>query len=271
MRPCAIAGFFVFVAFLWTMPLQHVIAYPFVFLFFGAVMGSAWFGGIIAGFVAVALSSVIVTYFFVPPLFSMSRGKGITELLRRIHFVLHCHHRREFVRGSEPRMQFGLPAISLKPRCRSEPQSCSDPTSRSRRANANCAYLPKPFLSRYGALTLRVALNTATTHLCDYLGQRTEELKGEAFFNVIHPEDKPLFRQGWQAALKSGDRFEIEARVRGCGRWLSLVSGTKHSAAFGRRPRSRAGTVSTSTLSSSTGPSKILSRRRTISRACSVH
>lgn len=46
-RPCAIAGFFVFVAFLWTMPLQHVIAYPFVFLFFGAVMGSAWFGGMI--------------------------------------------------------------------------------------------------------------------------------------------------------------------------------------------------------------------------------
>ena len=74
-RPCAIAGFFVFVAFLWTMPLQHVIAYPFVFLFFGAVMGSAWFGGIIAGFVAVALSSVIVTYFFVPPLFSMYVAK----------------------------------------------------------------------------------------------------------------------------------------------------------------------------------------------------
>ena len=70
-RPCAIAFFFVFVAFLWTMPLQRVIAYPFVFLFFGAIMGSAWFGGIIAGFVAVALSSVIVTYFFVPPLYSI--------------------------------------------------------------------------------------------------------------------------------------------------------------------------------------------------------
>ena len=64
-----------FVAFLWTMPLQHVIAYPFVFLFFGAIMGSAWFGGIIAGFVAVALSSVIVTYFFIPPLYSMYVAK----------------------------------------------------------------------------------------------------------------------------------------------------------------------------------------------------
>ncbi len=75
LKPCAIAGIFVVVALLWTFPLQHIIAYPFVFLFFGAIMGSAWFGGIIAGFVAVALSSVIVNYFFVPPLYSMYVAK----------------------------------------------------------------------------------------------------------------------------------------------------------------------------------------------------
>ncbi len=69
-------------------------------------------------------------------------------------------------------------------------------------------------------------------HLCDYLGQRTEVLKGEAFFNVIHPEDKPLFRQGWHAALTSGDRFEIEARVRGGDgvyRWFLVRSIPQHS------------------------------------------
>ena len=71
-RPCAIAGFFVFVAFLWTLLFQHTLAYPFLFLFFGAVMGSAWFGGIIAGFVAVIFSSLLIEFFFVPPLFSMS-------------------------------------------------------------------------------------------------------------------------------------------------------------------------------------------------------
>jgi len=37
-KPCVIAGCFVLVALLWTFPLQHMIAYPFVFLFFGAVM-----------------------------------------------------------------------------------------------------------------------------------------------------------------------------------------------------------------------------------------
>jgi len=74
-KPCSIAVCFVIVALLWTFPLQHVIAYPFVFLFFGAVMGSAWFGGAIAGFVAVMLSSLLVGYFFVPPLFSMKIAK----------------------------------------------------------------------------------------------------------------------------------------------------------------------------------------------------
>ena len=72
LKPCAIEGFFVLVAFLWTLLFQHAIAYPFLFLFFGAVMGSAWFGGIVSGFVAVALSSLLVDYFFVPPFFSMS-------------------------------------------------------------------------------------------------------------------------------------------------------------------------------------------------------
>ncbi len=68
-KPCAIAGSFVLVALLRTFLLQHVIAYPFVFLFFAAIMGSAWFGGILAGFFAVVFSSIIITYFFIPPLF----------------------------------------------------------------------------------------------------------------------------------------------------------------------------------------------------------
>jgi C4-dicarboxylate-specific signal transduction histidine kinase len=44
--------------------------YPFLFLFFGAVMVSAWFGGTGAGLFAVLLSTVVVDYFFVPPFYS---------------------------------------------------------------------------------------------------------------------------------------------------------------------------------------------------------
>src|SRR6202167_5886556 len=81
LKPCAIAVCFVVVALLWTFPLQHIIAYPFVFLFFGAIMGSAWFGGIIAGFIAVVLSSLTITYFFIPPLFSITVAKESQSFL----------------------------------------------------------------------------------------------------------------------------------------------------------------------------------------------
>lgn len=74
-RPLAIAVFFVLVAHLWSFPLQHIMAYPFVFLFFGAIMCSAWFGGFIAGMLAAALSSLLVDYFFIPPLYSFVVGK----------------------------------------------------------------------------------------------------------------------------------------------------------------------------------------------------
>jgi K+-sensing histidine kinase KdpD len=68
------------VALLWTFLLQHVIAYPFVFLFFGAIMGSAWFGGICAGF-AVVESSFLITYFFIPPLYSITVAKESQSFL----------------------------------------------------------------------------------------------------------------------------------------------------------------------------------------------
>src|SRR2546430_3848678 len=55
-----------------TLLLQGLFPYPFLFLFFGAVMASAWFGGTAAGLFAVLLSTVLVEYFFVPPFYSFS-------------------------------------------------------------------------------------------------------------------------------------------------------------------------------------------------------
>src|SRR5215472_18876422 len=74
LKPFTIAVVFVLVALLWTFPLQHWMDYPFIFLFLAAIMGSAWFGGIVAGFIAVVLSSFLVTFFFIPPFYSMSVG-----------------------------------------------------------------------------------------------------------------------------------------------------------------------------------------------------
>jgi len=53
-----------------TLLLQRLFPYPFLFLFFAAVMISAWFGGTASGLFAVLLSTLAVDYFFVPPFHS---------------------------------------------------------------------------------------------------------------------------------------------------------------------------------------------------------
>ena len=63
---------FVAAAFVSSLLLQRFFPYPFLFLFFAAVMASAWYGGIAPGLCAVVLSTVAVDYFFVQPLRSFA-------------------------------------------------------------------------------------------------------------------------------------------------------------------------------------------------------
>jgi K+-sensing histidine kinase KdpD len=71
-RRYGISFLFVAAAFVSTLLLQRFFPYPFLFLFFAAVMASAWFGGIAPGFVAVLISTLAVDYFFVPPFHSFA-------------------------------------------------------------------------------------------------------------------------------------------------------------------------------------------------------
>jgi K+-sensing histidine kinase KdpD len=71
-RRYAIALLSVAVAFVSTLLLQRFFPYPFLFLFFAAVMASAWFGGTGAGLSAVLISTLLIDYFFVPPLHTLA-------------------------------------------------------------------------------------------------------------------------------------------------------------------------------------------------------
>jgi K+-sensing histidine kinase KdpD len=66
-RRYGVALSFVAVAFASSLLLQRFFPYPFLFLFFAAVMASAWFGGTAAGFLAVLASTLLVDYYFLPP------------------------------------------------------------------------------------------------------------------------------------------------------------------------------------------------------------
>jgi K+-sensing histidine kinase KdpD len=71
-RGYAIALLFVAAAFFSTLLLQRFFPYPFLFLFFAAVMAGAWFGGTAAGLVGVLISTLLVDYFFLPPYHTFS-------------------------------------------------------------------------------------------------------------------------------------------------------------------------------------------------------
>jgi PAS domain S-box-containing protein len=216
LKPCAIAGGFVVVALLWTFPLQHLIAYPFVFLFFGAIMGSAWFGGFIAGFLAVVMSSLLIDYFFVPPLFSISVAKDSQSFFAA--FVV-CAIAITVVssarKKAENAIRIARDQLDAKVQARTAELQRSN--LEIRESERQLRMLTEAIPQQIWRTDASGCIEYCNQHLCDYLGRRAEELKGEAFFSVIHPEDKPLFRQGWQTALANAGMFEIEVRVRGAG------------------------------------------------------
>jgi PAS domain S-box-containing protein len=230
-RPCAIASFFVFVALLWTMLLQHLIAYPFVFLFFAAIMGSAWFGGIIAGFVAAALSSVIVTYFFVPPLFSMTVAKDSQSFLAAfivcaiaVTLVSSARRRAE----NATRIARAQLEIKVQERTAELQRSNLEIQESERRLRLLTEAIPQQL---WGADAVG-NIEYCNQHLREYIGKAAATRQGEEFFDVIHPEDAPLFHQGWLAALASGEKFEVEVRVRGADgayRWFLIRSVSQRS------------------------------------------
>jgi K+-sensing histidine kinase KdpD len=193
-KPSAIAICFVLVALLWTFPLQHVIAYPFVFLFFGAVMGSAWFGGMIAGFMAVVLSSFVVNYFFIPPLFSMSVAKESQSFLTAFILcafaimVVSSAHKR-----SEGAIRFARDQLEAK---------VLERTAELRESNLEIQERERQLRLLTEAIPQQIWRTNASgeieycnQHLVDYLGIPTDQLRDGAFFQILHPEDELLFHR----------------------------------------------------------------------------
>ncbi len=226
LKPFAVAFCFVLVALLWTFPLQHIIAYPFVFLFFGAIMGSAWFGGAIAGCFAVAFSTVIITYFFIPPFFSMSVAKDSQSFLTAF-FV--CAIAISVVSSARKRTENAIRIardqleVKVQERTAELVQSNLEIKESERQLRLLTEAIPQQIWRADAA----GCIEYCNQHLIEYLGKPMEELRGDAFFGVLHPEDEPLFRRGWQAALETGGNFEVEARVRGADsvyRWFLVRS-----------------------------------------------
>ncbi|MGB6744063.1 MAG: ATP-binding protein [Terracidiphilus sp.] len=232
LKPCAMAVSFVLVALLWTFPLQHVIAYPFVFLFFGAIMGSAWFGGAIAGFAAVALSTLLITYFFIPPFFSMTVAKDSQSFLTAF-FV--CAIAITVVSSARKRSENAIRIVrdQLEVKVQERTAELVQSNIEIQESERQLRMLTEAIPQQIWRADAAGCIEYCNRHLSEYLGKPMEQLRGDGFFGALHPEDEPLFRLGWQAALECGGKFEVEARVRGADsiyRWFLVRSIPQHTA-----------------------------------------
>jgi K+-sensing histidine kinase KdpD len=212
-RPMAISFFFVFLALLWTFPLQKVIAYPFVFLFFGAIMCSAWFGGFIAGTMAVVMSSLAIDFFFVPPFYSMTVGREFRSYVAA--FVI-CAIAITAVSSARKKSETAVKTARDELELRVQER-----TAELQRSNAEIMERERQLRELTEAIPQQIwrtdagGIEYCNRNLIDYLGKDALDLGRETFSSILHPEDAPLFNQHWEIARASGGKFEVEARVRG--------------------------------------------------------
>lgn len=229
-KPFAIAGFFVLLAFLWTLFLQHLIAYPFLFLFLGAVMGSAWFGGRIAGLISVVLSTAVIDYFFVPPFYSFR----INEVAQTycIAFIV-CAIAMSWVSATRKRSETAI----QEARNQLE-QRVMERTAELQRSNLEIQESERRLRTLTEAIPQQIwsagvdgQIDYCNNHLLEYAGCATEDLKGDGFFRIIHAEDELAFREDWDLCRQSGNPLEGEWRVRGASgdyRWFLVRSVPQH-------------------------------------------
>jgi len=221
-KPSSIAGCFVLVALLWTFLLQHVISYPFVFLFFGAIIGSAWFGGFIAGMLATGMSYLLIAFFFIPPLYSITVGKESRTFVAA--FVL-CAIVITAVSSARKRGEVAIRIANDELERRVQER-----TSELERSNQEILERERQLLILAEAIPQQIwsADNTGSIEYCNrdlvaYIGREMRELLGEAFFSIFHPEDVLPFRESWESARAAEGNFETQARIRGANgtyRWF---------------------------------------------------
>jgi PAS domain S-box-containing protein len=223
-KPTAIAVVFVLLALLWTFPLLHLFAYPFVFLFLAAVMCSAWFGGFISGMIAAALSSCVVAFFFMPPIFSISVAQEYRSY--ESAFIV-CAVAVTAVSVARKRAEFAIRSSrdALDARVQERTLELERSNAEIRGRERQLRLLTEAIPQQIWRTDKEGSIEYANGNLLEYLGLR--ELTGGAFFEIFHPEDWLIVKGGWERARLDKTKFECKARVRGADgnyRWFLIRS-----------------------------------------------
>jgi PAS domain S-box-containing protein len=197
-----------------TLLLQRLFPYPFLFLFFGAVMVSAWFGGSVVGFTAVLLSTLAVDYFFVPPFRSFAIN--VTAEAYFASFVF-CTLIASWVSSSKKKSESEIREardqleIRVAERTSELHRSNIELQESERRLRLLTEVIPQQIWSG----TPDGSIDYCNQQLLEYTGRTLDEMRGELFLDAIHPSDREHFHLVWLQALSTETAFEGEWRVRG--------------------------------------------------------
>lgn len=199
------------VALVLTLSVQRFFSYPFLFLFLGAVVVSAWQGGMAAGAVSGLLAFICVTYFLFPPFNSfvvtapaevaafavcaLVASWGSAAKKRTVLALQHARDQLE-TRVSERTAEIEASNAELR--------------EREHRLRLLTEVIPQQIWS--GAPDGQI--DYCNQQLLDYVGLSLESVRGGGFVTTLHPEDRERFRRMWSLALETATSFEGEFRVR---------------------------------------------------------
>jgi PAS domain S-box-containing protein len=183
------------------LPLHPALA-PFVFFYVGVVVAT-WFGGLVTGLAAVALSALLSNYAFIPPSWEWSTSGP--ELIATALFL---------VAGSVVAVLCAAFRRSLADAQRIE-EALRDSESRFR-TMADSA----PLLIWMNGLT---GCDFVNRGYLEFLGRSPEEIRGMDWAQFLHPDDAEGYVAAYLKAFDAQELFDADVRFRradGVYRWL---------------------------------------------------
>ncbi|MCU1307435.1 MAG: sensor signal transduction histidine kinase protein [Acidobacteriaceae bacterium] len=217
-------------------PALHLQLAP-VSLFLCANMLTAWFGGIGPGLLAVALSTLALSYYFFPPLYSVlvkpdeiprlivfvgsalfvgslsAAQRSATESLRRT---------RDDLKGSVQELEMTNLALQAES---GERKEAENELRRSQAYLAEAQGLSHTGSFGWNVSTNEIVWSEETFRIFQYDG--TTQPTVERIFQRVHPEDVALVKQTVARASQDGKNFEHEYRLLmpdGCVKHVHVVA-----------------------------------------------
>lgn len=193
---------------MWTQQmLEPKLGLVLLLLSYPLIIASAWFAGVGVGAFAMLLNVAAVDYYFLAPRGSWGSYSD-AQALRIVLFVLNC-----------------TLLIWMISRMREVEQEAGDLQDKSREADLSFKAVVElsPYMIWYADVNGYITYINKTA--ADYTGLATENLTGEAWIQVLHPEDRERVLSEWSKSIMAKTHHEVEFRIRrhdGAYRWFEV-------------------------------------------------